>query len=61
LGHKLQHRIIAEGVETADQFDVLNNLGCDTAQGFLFSKPVGADEIRKILNSNIENGRSMWS
>ncbi|MEW8689523.1 MAG: EAL domain-containing protein [Candidatus Thiodiazotropha endolucinida] len=61
LGHKLQHRIIAEGVETADQFDVLNNLGCDTAQGYLFSKPVDADEIRQILNSNIDNGRSMWS
>ncbi|MES9825283.1 MAG: EAL domain-containing protein [Candidatus Thiodiazotropha endolucinida] len=61
LGHKLQHRIIAEGVETADQFDVLNNLGCDTAQGYLFSKPVDADEIRLILNSNIDNGRSMWS
>ncbi|MEW8114754.1 MAG: EAL domain-containing protein [Candidatus Thiodiazotropha endolucinida] len=61
LGHKLQHRIIAEGVETADQFDVLNNLGCDTAQGYLFSKPVDADEIRQILNSNVDNGRSMWS
>ncbi|MBT3094666.1 MAG: EAL domain-containing protein [Candidatus Thiodiazotropha endolucinida] len=61
LGHKLRHRIIAEGVETADQFEVLNNLGCDTAQGYLFSKPVDADEIRQILNSNIDNGRSMWS
>ncbi|MCG7883028.1 MAG: EAL domain-containing protein [Candidatus Thiodiazotropha taylori] len=61
LGHKLWHRIIAEGVETADQFEVLNNLGCDTAQGYLFSKPVDADEIRQILNSNIDNGRSMWS
>ncbi|MEW7999030.1 MAG: EAL domain-containing protein [Candidatus Thiodiazotropha endolucinida] len=61
LGHKLQHRIIAEGVETADQFDVLNNLGCDTAQGYLFSKPVDADEIRQILISNVDNGRSMWS
>ncbi|MES9923662.1 MAG: EAL domain-containing protein [Candidatus Thiodiazotropha endolucinida] len=61
LGHKLQHRIIAEGVETDDQFEVLNNLGCDTAQGFLFSKPVDADEIRQILKNNIKNGRSMWS
>ncbi|MBT3055497.1 MAG: EAL domain-containing protein [Candidatus Thiodiazotropha sp. (ex Codakia orbicularis)] len=61
LGHKLRHRIIAEGVETADQFEVLNNLGCDTAQGYLFSKPVDADEIRQILNSNIDNGKSMWS
>ncbi|MES9829571.1 MAG: EAL domain-containing protein [Candidatus Thiodiazotropha sp.] len=61
LGHKLQHRIIAEGVENADQFDVLNNLGCDTAQGYLFSKPVDADEIRKILKRNIDHGRSMWS
>ncbi|MEW8543597.1 MAG: EAL domain-containing protein [Candidatus Thiodiazotropha sp.] len=61
LGHKLRHRIIAEGVETADQFEVLNNLGCDTAQGYLFSKPVDADEIRQILKSNIDNGRSMWS
>ncbi|MEW8052504.1 MAG: EAL domain-containing protein, partial [Candidatus Thiodiazotropha sp.] len=61
LGHKLEHGIIAEGVETPEQFDVLNSLGCDTAQGYLFSQPVGADEIVRILNSNVENGRSMWS
>lgn len=60
LGHKLEHRIIAEGVETAEQFDVLRNLGCDTAQGYFFSKPVGAYEITQILNNHIVNGRSIW-
>jgi EAL domain-containing protein (putative c-di-GMP-specific phosphodiesterase class I) len=51
MGHNLGHEIIAEGVETLEQFNMLKNLGCDTAQGYLFSKPVTADEVSKLLNA----------
>ncbi len=53
MGHNLGYQIIAEGVETQAQFDMLKELGCEMAQGYLLSKPVSADEIAKLLSSNI--------
>lgn len=38
--HNLDMRLIAEGVENQEQFDLLNDLGCDGVQGFLISKPI---------------------
>jgi len=52
MGHNLGHEIIAEGVETSKQFDVLKNIDCETAQGYLFSKPVSSNEILKLLNTD---------
>jgi diguanylate cyclase (GGDEF)-like protein len=40
LGHTLNMEIVAEGVETEDQFAFLGNLGCDIAQGFLIAAPM---------------------
>ena len=40
LGHNLGCKVIAEGVENSMAWEMLNNLGCDTAQGFLISKPL---------------------
>ncbi|MDC8445833.1 MAG: EAL domain-containing protein [Nitrosomonas sp.] len=50
MGHKLGYGIIAEGVETVEQLNILKNLGCETVQGYLFSKPVSASKISKLLN-----------
>lgn len=49
MAHKLNIQVIAEGVETQTQFDLLAEAGCDYAQGYLFSKPVPADEFEKLL------------
>jgi len=46
LAHALGLEVVAEGVETEQQFDVLRSLECDFAQGFLFSRPVPAAELR---------------
>ncbi|MBK6697910.1 MAG: bifunctional diguanylate cyclase/phosphodiesterase [Myxococcales bacterium] len=44
LAHELGHRVVAEGVETAEQLDFLEKHDCDAVQGFYFSKPLPADK-----------------
>ena len=45
MAHKLGIKVIAEGVETQAQSDILTRAGCDFGQGYLFSKPVSADDF----------------
>ena len=45
LAHALGLEVVAEGVETERQLEVLQRLGCDFAQGYLFSRPVSAAEL----------------
>lgn len=40
---------VAEGVETSSQLDALRSLGCESAQGFLFSRPVPRDMVERLL------------
>ena len=54
MGHNLGHTIVAEGVETMEQCRQLQKLGCDMAQGYLFSKPVSAQKISTLLSSEFE-------
>jgi EAL domain-containing protein (putative c-di-GMP-specific phosphodiesterase class I) len=49
LAHALGLRVVAEGVETADQVAVLHRLGCDVAQGFYLARPAPAREIDALL------------
>ena len=51
LAHALGLEVVAEGVETEQQFEVLRSLDCDFAQGFLFSKPLPAAELRTLFAS----------
>jgi diguanylate cyclase (GGDEF)-like protein/PAS domain S-box-containing protein len=48
MGHALQLRVIAEGVETEEQMDFLRANRCDVCQGYLFSRPTTADEITRL-------------
>jgi predicted signal transduction protein with EAL and GGDEF domain len=52
LAHLLDVRIVAEGVESNDQVSVLRELGCDEWQGFLFSRPVPADDFLRLLQED---------
>ncbi len=49
MAHKLGIKVIAEGIETPQQRDLLINAGCDYAQGFLFSRPVPAKEMEALF------------
>ncbi|MGY8869861.1 MAG: bifunctional diguanylate cyclase/phosphodiesterase [Pseudomonadales bacterium] len=55
MGHNLEYKIIAEGVESTEQLSMLKKLGCDHAQGYLFSKPVDAEEISNLLKQQQVN------
>lgn len=50
MGHNLGYEVVAEGVETQEQFNIIKQLGCDIAQGYLLSKPIEAHGITRILN-----------
>ncbi|NLT55353.1 MAG: EAL domain-containing protein [Actinomycetales bacterium] len=47
LGRALSMDVVAEGVETREQADLLRSHGCRTAQGYLFSRPVPAEEFER--------------
>ena len=49
MSHKLGIKVIAEGVESVEQRDLLLAAGCDYAQGYLYSKPVPADEFETLF------------
>lgn len=49
MAHKLDLKVIAEGVETEQQRSILAAAGCDYAQGYLFSRPVPPEEMEKLL------------
>jgi diguanylate cyclase (GGDEF)-like protein len=52
MGKTLGLGLIAEGVETAEQSERLQSLGCRLAQGFYFSRPVSGDEITQMLHAS---------
>jgi EAL domain-containing protein (putative c-di-GMP-specific phosphodiesterase class I) len=51
LAKLLSLRTIAEGVEDIEQQQQLRELGCDSAQGFLFGRPMSADDVEKLYES----------
>ena len=52
LAHKLNIKVVAEGVESSDQLKILQENSCDILQGYLFSKPLPDEHYRNLLEIN---------
>jgi len=57
MGHKLGLNVVAEGVETAAQRDFLITAGCDSAQGYLYSRPIPPEEFDALLQGGLALAR----
>jgi diguanylate cyclase (GGDEF)-like protein/PAS domain S-box-containing protein len=54
IARHLHIEVIAEGIEAYQQVEILRRLGCSVGQGFLFARPMPADEILKLLRNDAE-------
>ena len=60
LGHKLGLTVVAEGVEDLQTAGILAELGCDTAQGYFFGKPMDSTTVTAWFKSwNTRNHQSL--
>lgn len=55
LAHALKLKVIAEGVETAEQCAELKLMGCDELQGYFFGKPMPSSDVERLLKTNLEH------
>jgi diguanylate cyclase (GGDEF)-like protein len=60
LAHGLGISVVAEGIETERQFATLRSMGCDIGQGYLFARPLPADDATRLLSPR-RTGRSTRS
>lgn len=49
MANKLELGLLAEGVETKEQVELLQNIGCDQVQGYYYAKPMPAEEFYELL------------
>ena len=52
LAHNLNMKVIAEGIETEEQFKILKGLNCDKAQGYWLAKPMPLKDLHSYLSKN---------
>jgi len=60
LARSLGLRVVAEGVETLRQMEVLHRLGCSLMQGFLFSRAIPPDELERWLDQTVLPRKAPW-
>lgn len=58
MSHRLNMRVVAEGVEQADQVALLRKLGCDEIQGFYYSKPLPFDEMIEFTKQSFKEHKN---
>ncbi len=52
VGQSLGLETVAEGIEDTATCDILRSIGCDKGQGYLFSKPVGAEQVERLTTAS---------
>jgi diguanylate cyclase (GGDEF)-like protein/PAS domain S-box-containing protein len=57
IAHSLNLKVVAEGVENSEEYQELKKLSCDYMQGYLFSKPLIAEEAEKIFSRVFTGGK----
>jgi EAL domain-containing protein (putative c-di-GMP-specific phosphodiesterase class I) len=58
LAQQLGLRVVAEGVETAEELDLLRRLGCDLMQGYFFAKPMGPEDCESFLRQSYSSDQA---
>ncbi|MDE3018598.1 MAG: EAL domain-containing protein [Nitrospirota bacterium] len=53
MSHSLKLQVLAEGIETEEQMAFLRTAGCDEAQGYLFSRPMPAEQLTDVLKASV--------
>lgn len=59
MAKELDNKVIAEGVETKEQYEFLKKLSCDQIQGYYFSKPVSGEKLEELLIK--QNNGELWN
>ena len=57
LAHRLDMIVVAEGVETLEQYTILLNMNCQLGQGYLFSKPLSRSKVDKLIEEMLSHSR----
>lgn len=61
LSKELNLKVVAEGIETSEQVNFLNNLGCNDLQGFLFGRPVAPEQIPDLIRNRPDHPTTLGS
>ena len=55
MAHTLEMKVVAEGVENKEQYDILNNDGCDVVQGYYYSRPLSLDKFERFIQERCKS------
>ncbi len=58
MADKLELGLLAEGVETQEQIEMLQNIGCDQVQGYYYARPMPADDFFSLLKEQQDSGKN---
>ena len=53
IGHVMGFDVISEGVEDQDQLETLKSIGCDFIQGFIWGRPLSAEDAQKLVEEKV--------